>query len=78
MLVKIGICRRSSEAGAKSLKIPQDFPISFKVKLAIESMQKYLDQGSTEGQTSTAVAEGFAHSATATATEGSYGRRPKF
>ena len=36
------------------------------------------DQRSTEGRISTAVAEDFAPSATATATEGSYGRRPKF
>ena len=35
-------------------------------------------QRSTEGQISTAVAEDFVPSATATATEGSYGRRPKF
>ena len=38
----------------------------------------WTDQRSTEGRISTAVAEDFAPSATATATEGSFGRRPKF
>ena len=37
-----------------------------------------MGQRSTEGRISTAVAKGFAPSATATATEGSYGQRPKF
>ena len=57
--------------------------ISFKCPVALKSDPMgayggYFRQRSTEGRRSTAVAEGFSPTATASAAEGLKGRRPKF
>ena len=51
---------------------------SFEESLQHECEMMYTDQRSTEGRRSTAVAEGFSPTATASAAEGLKGRRPKF